>query len=169
LKVSLAFLNIIFFTFFSSHALADNVELNNKIGVKLGKKIDTVKKSSFPGLYEVTSEGKILYVDESLKYIFSGNIYDIDKRKNITQERLKIVQMIDFKSLPLQNGIQTIRGKPKKTIVVFSDPNCKFCQQLEKNLESLSDVKIVTFLYPILSDDSAIKSRDIWCSQSSTG
>ena len=37
-------------------------------------------------------------------------------------------------------------------------------RELHKTLETLDDVTIYTFLYPILAPDSSVKSRDIWCS-----
>jgi thiol:disulfide interchange protein DsbC len=49
--------------------------------------------------------------------------------------------------------------------VVFEDPNCHFCKDVEKNLVALKDVTIYTFLIPILGPDSVQKSRDIWCAK----
>jgi len=48
---------------------------------------------------------------------------------------------------------------------VFEDPNCGYCKRFEKDLQSVDNVTIYLFLYPILSPDSAEKSRNIWCAK----
>jgi thiol:disulfide interchange protein DsbC len=47
---------------------------------------------------------------------------------------------------------------------VFSDPNCPYCRQLENTLKSVDNVTVYTFLYPVLSPDSTVKAKAIWCS-----
>jgi thiol:disulfide interchange protein DsbC len=50
-------------------------------------------------------------------------------------------------------------------MAVFVDPNCGYCKRFERDLTTLKDVTIYTFLYPILGPDSKVKSNDIWCSK----
>jgi len=145
-------------------AIAEDSTLLSQIESKLGKKVDAVNSTDFADVYEVISEGKIVYINKNLSHVFSGYVYDIDKRINITARRLKVAQRIKPEDLPLADSIQTVRGKGRKTIVVFSDPNCQYCRKLEEELSKLDDIKVATFLYPVLSDESASLSRDIWCS-----
>lgn len=46
---------------------------------------------------------------------------------------------------------------------MFSDPNCPYCKKLETTLQSVDNVTVYTFLYPVLSPDSTAKSKAIWC------
>jgi protein-disulfide isomerase len=55
-------------------------------------------------------------------------------------------------------------GKGTRQVAVFADPNCGFCKRLEKGFQQLDNVTIYTFLVPMLSADSLIKSQQIWCS-----
>ncbi|MBA4112942.1 MAG: disulfide isomerase, partial [Verminephrobacter sp.] len=48
---------------------------------------------------------------------------------------------------------------------VFEDPNCGYCKRFERDLQSVDNVTIYLFLYPILSPDSVEKSRNIWCAK----
>lgn len=48
-------------------------------------------------------------------------------------------------------------------MAVFEDPNCPYCRKLHQTLQGGDNVTVYTFLLPILSDDSALKSKDIWC------
>ena len=48
-------------------------------------------------------------------------------------------------------------------MAVFEDPNCGYCKQMRHALRELEDVTIYTFMYPILSPDSAEKVEAVWC------
>ena len=48
---------------------------------------------------------------------------------------------------------------------MFADPNCGYCKRIERDLLSLKDVTIYTYLLPILGPDSTTKTRDIWCAK----
>ncbi|MDR1423892.1 MAG: DsbC family protein [Azoarcus sp.] len=65
--------------------------------------------------------------------------------------------------LPLQQAIIQRRGDGALALVTFEDPNCPYCARLDAKLSRLDNAVIYTFLIPILSDDSAAKSRRIWC------
>ena len=135
--------------------------LESRLG---GVKIEAVAKTPYLGLYEVRLDGEILYTDERINYIFSGNIIDAKNMQNITEKRLRDLTAIKWENLPLDAAVKTVRGNGKRTLAVFSDPNCPYCKRFEKDLAKVDDVTIYTFLYPILSQDSHDKSRAVWCS-----
>jgi thiol:disulfide interchange protein DsbC len=56
-----------------------------------------------------------------------------------------------------------VRGTGKNIMVTFEDPNCGYCKKLAKDILTLKDVTVYTFLYPVLGDDSYEKSKAIWC------
>ncbi|MDR3087684.1 MAG: DsbC family protein [Azoarcus sp.] len=70
---------------------------------------------------------------------------------------------IDIAQLPLENAIKQVRGNGKIQLVSFEDPNCLYCAKLDRNLARLENLTLYTFLLPILSEDSVVKSRRIWC------
>jgi thiol:disulfide interchange protein DsbC len=65
--------------------------------------------------------------------------------------------------LPLELAIKQVRGNGKRLLVLFEDPTCIYCKQLETDIAGWTDVTIYTFLYPILSADSTKKAKAIWC------
>lgn len=71
---------------------------------------------------------------------------------------------VDFAALPLRDAIKTVHGNGAHTMVVFADPYCSGCRDLEAVLEQVDNVTIYTFLYPIVTPDSRKLSVDIWCS-----
>ena len=129
-----------------------------------GTKIEAVAKTPYLGLYEVRLDGEILYTDEKLNYIFSGNIIDAKSMQNLTEKRLRELTAVKWENLPLDAAVKTVRGNGKRTLAVFSDPNCPYCKRFEKDLAKVDDVTIYTFLYPILSQDSHEKANAVWCS-----
>ena len=131
---------------------------------QLGK-IDEVSKSPIPGLYELRVGTELLYTDEQGQYVIQGSLIDTKTRTNLTEARINKLTQIDFASLPLKDAILIKQGTGARKMVVFGDPNCGYCKKLERDLVTLKDVSIYTFLYPILGPDSNVKARDIWCAR----
>ncbi|MEO8186243.1 MAG: DsbC family protein [Burkholderiaceae bacterium] len=129
-----------------------------------GQKPDQVFKGR-GGLYEVLVGGQILYVDSEVSFVLSGRMFDPRTREDLTQKRLDTALKVDFKSLPLDRAVKTVRGDDSRVFVTFEDPNCPYCKKLWQNMAELKNVTIYTFLYPILSQDSMDKSKAIWCSK----
>ena len=129
-----------------------------------GQKPDQVFKGR-GGLYEVLIGGQIYYVDSDVTFLLTGRMFDPRTREDLTQKRLDVALKVDFKSLPLDRAVKTVRGDGSRVMVTFEDPNCGYCKRLWQNMAELKNVTIYTFLYPILSPDSMEKSKAIWCSK----
>jgi len=134
--------------------------------------IDEISKTPIPGLYEVRVGVEILYSDEKGDYMIfpsqdqaDGHIIDTKTKTDITGQKLDKLTGFDVANMPFKDAIVIKQGTGARRLVVFEDPNCHFCKDVEKNLVALKDVTIYTFLIPILGPDSVQKSRDIWCSK----
>ena len=126
--------------------------------------IKSISKSPIAGLYEINLGTQIVYSDANGDYLVLGDIVDAKTRKNLTEARLSETNRIDFASLPFANAVKVVKGNGSRKMAVFSDPNCPYCKQLETTLKSIDNVTVYTFLYPVLSPDSTVKSKSIWCS-----
>lgn len=150
---------------FASAAVADEADIKRSMEAKLGTKVESVSKSGYLGLYEVYADGAIFYTDEKLTAILvGGQLIDAKTMKNVTDERMKKLTAIKFSELPLERAIKHVRGDGRRVMATFEDPNCGYCKRLAKDLLKLENVTVYTFLYPILSEDSVRKSKQIWCS-----
>jgi len=127
--------------------------------------IDKVTKTPYSGLYEVQVGSHIFYTDEQAKYLFVGRVLDAASSKDYTRERLEQLNRIKFSSLPLDSAVKMVKGNGKRVIAVFEDPNCIYCKRLGETLTEMNNVTVYTFMYNILSEDSAKKSHNIWCSK----
>ena len=124
-----------------------------------------VKPSPVPGVYEVFLGDTIVYSNATGDYLFVGNLMDTRTRDNLTSDRLNERNAVSFDTLPLGQAIKVVKGNGKRRMVVFSDPDCPYCKQLERTLAGVNDVTVYNLLYPITSlhPDAANKSHAIWC------
>jgi thiol:disulfide interchange protein DsbC len=128
--------------------------------------IDVVEPSPVPGLYQVISGDKVLYVDASGDHLILGNMIDTRTKENLSQDAVDARYSINFNSLPFGEAIKIVRGNGARKLALFEDPDCPFCRQLEHNMTSLSDVTIYLFLFPIqeLHPNALTDAKLIWCS-----
>jgi thiol:disulfide interchange protein DsbC len=143
---------------------ANEAEIKKAMEVKLGTKVESVSKAGYLGMYEVYADGTIFYTDEKMTAIMvGGQLIDAKTMKNVTEERMRKLTAIKFSELPFERAIKQVRGDGKRVIATFEDPNCGYCKRLAKDLQKLENATVYTFLYPILSEDSLKKSKQIWC------
>lgn len=128
-----------------------------------GAEIDSVTLTPY-GLYELRLGEQLIYTDEAVSYVLQGNLIDVATRRNVTKERMEALLAVRFNDLPLELAIKQVRGNGARKVALFEDPNCGYCKQLRKSMEGIDNVTIYTFLYPILSEDSMLKARNILCS-----
>jgi len=129
-------------------------------------KIEEVSRTPMAGLYEVRlNNNEIYYSDADGNFLIQGNLIETKSRRNLTEEREAKLGAIDFASLPLKDAIHMVRGNGKRKLAVFEDPNCGYCKRFERDLAKVDNVTIYLFLYPILGQDSADKSRNVWCAK----
>lgn len=128
-----------------------------------GAEIDSVTHTPY-GLYELRLGSQLIYTDEAVSYVIQGNLIDVATRRNVTKERIDALMAVRFNELPLELAIKQVRGNGARKVALFEDPNCGYCKQLRQSMEGVDNVTIYTFLYPILSEDSMVKAKNILCS-----
>jgi thiol:disulfide interchange protein DsbC len=144
---------------------ADEARVHKLVEPRMGNgvKVDAVSKTAYGGLYEVRTGPDIFYTDASGRYMFVGKVMDLTTLQDLTRARADELAAIRFADLPLEMAIKTVKGRGQRVMAVFEDPNCPYCRKLHDTLRGIDNVTVYTFLLNILSDDSAAKSRNIWC------
>jgi len=150
-------------------ALADEASIRKNLADRLADfpGIDEVNKTPIPGVYELRLGTEVLYTDEQGDHIIQGALIDTRTRTNLTEARLNKLNAIDFASLPLKDALVWKQGSGARRMAVFADPNCGYCRKFERDLQTVKDVTVYTFLIPILGGDSPEKSKNIWCAKDS--
>jgi thiol:disulfide interchange protein DsbC len=129
--------------------------------------IEGIHRSPLPGLYEVNTGEELVYSNDTGTLVLAGRLIDTKSRQDLTAERWNALNAIDFKSLPFDLAIKTVRGDGSRKLVIFADPLCPYCQLLEQQMQGIDNVTLYTFLYPIetLHPGASVKSVAIWCAK----
>lgn len=134
-------------------------------------KINSVRETPIKGLYEIVVNGNaIFYIDAKADYLIQGELIQIAGKKNLTAATFQEMRKDAFNTIPLDLAIKEVKGDGSRKLVVFSDPDCPFCHQLEKNaLKDMTNITVYTLLYPLpIHPDAARKSALIWCAPDRT-
>lgn len=148
-------------------AHADEAAVRRAVQAWVGhdSRIEAIAKTGFLDFYEVRVDGELFYTDAQGRYALLGNVLDLKTQRNLTQERKAELSRINFSDLPLELAAKQVKGKGRRVLATFEDPNCAYCRKLAQELEKLDDITVYTFLLPILSPDSADKAKAIWCAK----
>jgi thiol:disulfide interchange protein DsbC len=128
-------------------------------------KVERITKTNFGGLYEVFTGTELFYADEKATFVLTGDLIETATRANVSQARLTKLTAIDFDALPFQHAIKMVRGDGSRRMAIFEDPLCGFCKKFEADMATINNVTAYVFLYPILAQDSHVKSKNIWCAK----
>jgi thiol:disulfide interchange protein DsbC len=145
---------------------AQEASIRKLVEARLGAeaKVDSITKTPYAGLFEVRIGSDILYTDAKADYLFVGRVIDAKTHEDYTKARVDDLTRVKFSDLPLDSALKTVKGNGKRVIAVFEDPNCGYCKRFRQTLQELDNVTVYTFMYNILAEDSAVKSKNIWCS-----
>jgi thiol:disulfide interchange protein DsbC len=148
----------------TNSAFAGEAAIRAEMAMKFPySKLISVSKTPYFGLYEVAFDDRLVYTDDKMTFLFSGNIFDLHTMKNLTEAREKQLYAIDFDTLPFELAIKYVKGNGARRLAVFADPNCTYCKKLEKEMVNLTDATVYVFVLTILPG-SEEEARAIWCS-----
>ncbi len=138
-------------------------------------KVLEVGQAPVKGLWEVflSAGGRkaVVYIDYSKKNFFSGTIFDMKARKNLTQERFEELNKVDVSKIPLDDALVLGDKNAKYKVIVFSDPDCPYCAKLHKELkkvvEKRKDIAFFIKLFGLpMHPDAGWKAKTIVCKKS---
>lgn len=137
--------------------------------------LNVVKSVFIPSvkLYEIHLKGSnnLAYTNGNIDYfIINGQIINPKTKQSITLERdLEFVKSF-VAGLPYEKSIVEKFGTGERKIVVFTDPDCPFCKETDKLINSQmtkDNITINYFMNPLRikgHEDAPLKARKIWCS-----
>ena len=139
---------------------ADDARLRSTLEERMpGAKIGQINPGPMPGLLEVVVNGiNVIYTDKKGELAFIGNVVDLKTRESLTKKRVEELAFVDFSQIQLTQAIVKVKGDGSRKLVVFSDPDCPYCKQLEKELAFLDNVTIYVMLYPLEALHPATKA-----------
>jgi len=136
--------------------------------------VQEVSQSPVKGLYEVQAASGLYYVTEDAKFLFNGEIYDLDNRMaNITkikaEELRKEKAAVYFDQInELEKDMIIYKAEDEKHVVtVFTDTSCGYCQKLHSEMEDYNKagitIRYLAFPRGGLNSNTYRTMVSVWC------
>jgi len=90
-------------------------------------KVLNIQASAVKGLWEIGIESGgrkgIVYLDFSGRHLLAGNLFSLETKTNLTQERLQEINKVDVSQIPLKDALVMGEKTAKYKVIVFDDPD----------------------------------------------
>jgi thiol:disulfide interchange protein DsbC len=133
-----------------------------------GSKLEDLRPSPIPGIYEFMQGADISYLTADGKYFFDGNIYDMGTRENLTEAQRTHARLAMISAVPESQMLIFGPKNPQYTITVFTDVDCAYCRKLHSQMAELNrlGVRVRYMFYPRTgpNTESWKKAEVVWCS-----
>lgn len=107
-------------------------------GLSVNVQIDSIQLAPIPGFYQVIASGQMVYVSADGKYLMHGDVVDLAKHKNLSDDAWAAFRRKELAKVPASQRIVYAPRNPKYTISVFSDVNCGFCRALHQQMAAFN-------------------------------
>jgi thiol:disulfide interchange protein DsbC len=134
-----------------------------------GVAAEDLRDSKLSGFYEVRSGARVGYITTDGRFLFEGDLFDLETRQNLTESarseaRLDMLNAVD----PSDMIIYSPKDRPvEHTIVMFTDFDCGYCRQFHREIDRVNALGIeVHYLsYPRTGPgtESWTKAEKVWC------
>ena len=133
-------------------------------------KPESINTTQVNGVYEVKYGNKYYYVSSDGRYLFMGDMIDLQTQKNLTETRRSDGRKQLVASMNADEMIiYKAKGKEKHVINVFTDIDCGYCRKLHSGMDDMNELGItVRYLaYPRagIGSNSFKKSVSVWCAE----
>jgi thiol:disulfide interchange protein DsbC len=133
-----------------------------------GAKIDDLRPSPIPGIYEFMQGAEISYLTMDGKYFIDGNVYDMKSRDNLTEALRTHARIALINAVPESEMLIFSPANPKYTITVFTDVDCAYCRKLHSQMAELNrlGIRVRYMFFPRTGPgtESWRKAEVVWCS-----
>jgi thiol:disulfide interchange protein DsbC len=140
-----------------------------EIAKRLGAKPEDIRPSQIPGIYEFAQGMDIGYVTSDGKYFFGGDLYDVESRRNLTDERRGESRRKLIASVPESEMIIFSPAATKYTVTVFTDIDCGYCRKLHSQIREYNNlgVRVRYMFYPRNGPgtESWKTAEAVWCAK----
>jgi thiol:disulfide interchange protein DsbC len=133
-----------------------------------GAKVEDLRPSPVPGMYELMRGTDIAYVSTDGKYAIAGDLYDLNANNNLSETRRRDARVKILSGVPESQMLIFSPKDPQYTITVFTDVDCGYCRKLHSEIAEYNrlGIKVRYLFYPRTGPDtdSWHKADEVWCS-----
>ena len=128
---------------------------------------DSVEPTAIAGIYEVTAGAEVYYVSADGKYLFDGNLIDLEDKASITEPVRKRLRIKTIDAVGEKNMLIFAPKHPKYVVNVFTDIDCPYCRKLHGQMGEYNRLGIeIRYLFlprAGLQSASYEKAVSVWC------
>ncbi len=132
-----------------------------------GSKVEDLRPSPIPGIYEFSQGADVSYLTADGKFFLDGNLYDMATRENLTEDLRTKARVALINAVPESQMLIFSPKNPVYTITVFTDVDCGYCRKLHSEMAELNrlGVRVRYMFYPRTgpNTDSWRKAEAVWC------
>lgn len=155
-----------------SVAAAQEAELPTRADIAAslnGVQASDIKDSVVDGFYEINVGSKVAYVTSDGRYLFEGDLYDLESSQNLTENsraraRVDLLADVDPSQMIVFSPKQ---GPVKHTITIFTDVDCGYCRQFHREIDQVTalGIEVHYLFYPRTgpATESWSKAERVWC------
>jgi thiol:disulfide interchange protein DsbC len=133
-----------------------------------GVKPEDVQTTPVAGIFEVLRGSDILYMTRDGQYAFTGDLYQVASRANLTEVHRRDLRRKLIEAVPESRMVVFSPPQPKYTVTVFTDVDCSFCRALHRQIAEYNrlGVRVRYVFYPRTGPDTESwhKAEQVWCS-----
>ncbi len=155
-----------------SPSLADEAApTKEELAAKLiGVSASDITDSPVQGLYQVSVGSNVAYITADGRYLFQGEVFDLDSLENVTETTRAAARVHTLESVDrAEMIIFGTEGEPKHTITIFTDIDCGYCRQFHRDIDEVNalGIEVRYLFYPRTGPDteSWAKADQVWCSE----
>ena len=129
--------------------------------------VDSIEPAPMPGFYQVIAAGQMLYVSTDGKYAMHGDVIDLSRRQNLSDDAWARFRKAELAKVPASERIVFAPPNPKYTITVFTDIECGYCRKLHSQIGELNRqgiaVEYLAFPRMGLGSQDYKDMVSVWC------
>ncbi len=148
-------------------------EVRATIQAKLpGIQAEDIRKTPIPGIYELSKGSEVLYISGDGRYLFQGDLLDMNTGAEITEARRRHLRAAAINALGEDMVIEYPPPPPYPTrhmITVWTDIDCGYCRKMHRQLSEYHKLGIgIRYLFFPRSGPntpSFSKAVNVYCSE----
>jgi thiol:disulfide interchange protein DsbC len=130
--------------------------------------IDRLSPAPIPGFREAIVGGQVLYVSDDGKYLLQGTLFDIERKRDLSQVGISVLRREELAKIPAKDKIVFAPAKPKYTLEVFTDIECGYCRKMHQDIAEYNRLGIaieyLAFPRAGTASQDFRNMESVWCS-----
>lgn len=149
-------------------ARPDDATVRERIAARFpGVEVENVRPAPIAGLYEVMVGPVVVYTSADGRYLVKGEIYDLERDRNLTEERVAEARVRTLAEIPEKNLIVFGPADAEYSVTVFTDVSCGYCRLLHSKIDEYNQrgIRVRYAAYPRNGLASAAwqTMERVWC------